>query len=72
MPKKRTKPSKEMMADLQAVFKKHNWSGFPVRIQEASSAGTESTNARCPPGQSLQAVTVQRPDGTTEVRLVCI
>ncbi len=72
MPKKRTKLTKEMIADLHAVFKKHNWAGFPVGMQEIERGGHAMADAPCPDGQTLQTFTVLRPDGTTEVRTICI
>ena len=74
MSKNRTKPSKEMIADLRKVFKKHNWRGNSIGIERTGSLAdaTAADMAPRPAGQTLQTIGILRPDGTTEVRVVCM
>jgi hypothetical protein len=73
---KRTTPSSEMLAELDALFKKHNWSGHPIGIlprrTKAAPARRAALAGGCPPGTVLKTITFQLPDGTVVTKDVCV
>ena len=65
-PRTPKEPSPDMLRDLHAVFKKHNWSGHPVGIMDLEDSND------CPPGTTPKEVTVKLPDGTTVTKTICV
>ena len=70
---KRTHPTTEMMADLQQVFDKHNWSGAPIGVvkpqEMASGSLADDCPQLCPDGSTPKKYYYTTPDG--EWKMIC-
>ena len=66
-------PTPEMVNDLAAVFKKHNWSGQPIGLTKGpvdlETMGAD--NGLCPDGSEPQWVSYKLPDGTWAQKKMC-
>lgn len=66
----RGKPSAALLKDLQAVYKKHNWSGREIGIEPANVVGAADLD--CPPGRKLKSVTFKTASGKWVTELRCV
>jgi hypothetical protein len=67
-------PTPEMVNDLTAVFKKHNWSGQPIGLTKGPvdlEAMDGDDNGSCPDGSDPQWVSYKLPDGTWAQKKIC-
>lgn len=65
--KRSRKPPKALLADVQDLFTKHNWSGNAV-----GRVAADTVSASCPPGTTPHEITYQLPDGTWVTKTVCL
>jgi hypothetical protein len=66
---RKTRPTKEFLEDLKAVFEKHNWSGNALALQPLATAASGSD---CPAGKTPHEVTYQLPNGSWVTKTICL
>ena len=63
------KPSEDMLRELKALFKKHNWPGSAIGLTH-TLVGDNDLN--CIPPAKPTLVTIVHEDGTHEAKMVCL